>query len=152
MQIGRGKAAADDNVVDWIQECKYSNMHFCFIDGNWWSLLHFLVTSNQLAQEIAHAVNCSLKKVHGISQRSPIYRGKETIYSQSPIFQIRDGISYSSSPDGNVTTSTLSFVPSLSDAGEELICRAGNTIRPASTQDANVMEDQWRLEIHCEDT
>jgi hypothetical protein len=48
------------------------------------------------------------------------------------------------SPDGNVTVSTLMFIPSVLDAGNLLVCRAGNPGIPDS-----MMEDAWKLEIHC---
>ena len=50
-----------------------------------------------------------------------------------------------SSPDGNVTVSTLSFVPSVRDASATLVCRSGVMGLPEST-----LEDTWKLEVHCE--
>ena len=58
--------------------------------------------------------------------------------------EIRDGIGYKSSPDGNVTLSTLSFVPSVRDAAARLVCRSGVMGLPEST-----LEDTWKLEVHC---
>ncbi|XP_044574365.1 neural cell adhesion molecule 2-like isoform X1 [Cotesia glomerata] len=46
------------------------------------------------------------------------------------------------SNDGNVTTSVLSFVPSKSDAGRHLSCRAENPIMGMGP-----IEDEWVLEI-----
>ena len=59
--------------------------------------------------------------------------------------EIREGIGYKSSPDGNVTVSTLSFVPSVRDAASRLVCRSGVMGLPEST-----LEDTWKLEVHCE--
>lgn len=48
------------------------------------------------------------------------------------------------SADGNVTTSTLVFVPTIKDHNKTLICRAMNTkIKTA------VAEDMWLLDITC---
>ena len=59
--------------------------------------------------------------------------------------EIREGIGYKSSPDGNVTVSTLSFAPSVRDAASRLVCRSGVMGLPEST-----LEDTWKLEVHCE--
>lgn len=59
--------------------------------------------------------------------------------------QVRDGITYSTSPDGNVTISTLQFTPSVLDATSLLVCRAGNP----GLRDS-MLEDSWKLEIYCE--
>ena len=59
--------------------------------------------------------------------------------------EIREGIGYKSSPDGNVTVSTLSLVPSVRDAASRLVCRSGVMGLPEST-----LEDTWKLEVHCE--
>ena len=48
------------------------------------------------------------------------------------------------SPDGNVTVSTLSLVPSVLEAGSLLVCQAGNPRIQDST-----LESAWKLEIHC---
>ena len=60
-------------------------------------------------------------------------------------FQIRNSVEENTSPDGNVTVSTLSLVPSVLEAGSLLVCQAGNPRIPDST-----LESAWKLEIHCE--
>ena len=59
-------------------------------------------------------------------------------------FQLQNMVTERVSPDGNVTVSTLMFIPSVLDAGNLLVCRAGNSGIPDS-----MMEDAWKLEIHC---
>ena len=59
--------------------------------------------------------------------------------------QIRDGFHITTSPDGNVSMSTLSFMPTVLDAGSQLVCRAGN---PGLTD--STLEDSWKMEVHCE--
>ena len=51
------------------------------------------------------------------------------------------------SPDGNVTLSTLNYVPSVRDAGKFMACRAENPEVPDAT-----LEDGWKVEIHCKKT
>ena len=62
----------------------------------------------------------------------------------SSYMQIRNSVSETTSPDGNVTVSTLSFMPTTMEAGNLLVCQAGNPRIPDST-----LEDAWKLEIHC---
>ncbi|CAG2054032.1 unnamed protein product [Timema podura] len=47
------------------------------------------------------------------------------------------------SPDGNVTTSTLTLAPQVDDSGKSLTCRANN---PHITGSA--LEDTWGLSVH----
>ncbi|KAG8223242.1 hypothetical protein J437_LFUL003594 [Ladona fulva] len=47
------------------------------------------------------------------------------------------------SPDKNITTSTLTFVPTLRDSGKYLSCRGGVPLIPDSA-----IEDGWRLNIY----
>ena len=60
------------------------------------------------------------------------------------LFQLQNMVTERVTPDGNVTVSTLMFIPSVLDAGNLLVCRAGNPGIPDS-----MMEDAWKLEIHC---
>lgn len=55
-------------------------------------------------------------------------------------------IQESLSADANVTTSTLTIVPTLDDAGQTITCRAHNGLMPAPV--AGPLEDSWRLEVH----
>ena len=48
------------------------------------------------------------------------------------------------SPDGNVSTTTVIFIPDESDQGKFLSCRAENVQLSSSA-----VEDQWKLEVHC---
>lgn len=48
------------------------------------------------------------------------------------------------SPDGNITTSTLMFKPTLLDHEKTLTCRADN-----SRVQAGAQEDSWKLSVYC---
>lgn len=48
------------------------------------------------------------------------------------------------SADGNITYSSLTFVPGPDDGGQYLTCRAENHELPAS-----VMEDTFKLDVQC---
>ena len=61
--------------------------------------------------------------------------------------QIRNSVEENTSPDGNVTVSTLSLMPTTMEAGNLLVCQAGNPRIPDST-----LEDAWKLQIHCKET
>ena len=51
------------------------------------------------------------------------------------------------SPDGNVSTTTVIFIPTEADADKFLTCRAENMQLPDGQ---GAVEDQWKLLIHCE--
>ena len=68
----------------------------------------------------------------------------DTLVLYPIIFQIRNSVDENTSPDGNVTVSTLSLVPSVLEAGSLLVCQAGNPRIQDST-----LESAWKLEIHC---
>ena len=54
------------------------------------------------------------------------------------------------SPDGNVSTTTVIFIPSESDQGKFLTCRAENMKMTGGGTAEAVVEDRWRLQVHCE--
>lgn len=56
--------------------------------------------------------------------------------------QIRDNITTHTSPDGNVTLSTMVFIPTIKDAGKFLGCRAADQ----QTGEGS-LEDGWKLSI-----
>jgi len=56
--------------------------------------------------------------------------------------QLRE-VNYHVSPDGNVSTTTVIFIPDESDQGKFLSCRAENVQLSSSA-----VEDQWKLEVH----
>jgi hypothetical protein len=49
------------------------------------------------------------------------------------------------SPDGNVSTTTVIFIPDDDDQDKFITCRAENLQVPSSS-----VEDQWRITVHCE--
>jgi hypothetical protein len=54
------------------------------------------------------------------------------------------------SPDGNVTSSKLTFKPTKSDNGKSLICRAENDqVRQQLDNSAGKVEDTWKIDVHC---
>ena len=53
------------------------------------------------------------------------------------------------SPDGNVTSSTLTFQPTKSDNGKSLICRAENQNVQQLEEMAGKVEDSWTIDVHC---
>lgn len=57
--------------------------------------------------------------------------------------QIRESVSL----DANITTSQLSMMPQISDAGQLLTCRAENA-RMVRDDPSAAIEDSWKLEIH----
>ena len=52
--------------------------------------------------------------------------------------------SFQTSPDGNVTLSTLVFVPRVEDAGKFVGCRAADQLTGEGS-----LEDGWNLSITC---
>lgn len=56
--------------------------------------------------------------------------------------QLRE-VNYKINPMGNVTTTTVIFIPSREDQGKFLSCRAENMHLPN-----NAVEDQWRVQVH----
>nr|XP_040582154.1 uncharacterized protein LOC121130481 [Lepeophtheirus salmonis] len=56
--------------------------------------------------------------------------------------QLRE-VNYQISPDGNVSTTTVIFIPSESDQNRFLTCRAENMELPSSA-----VEDQWKIDVH----
>lgn len=54
------------------------------------------------------------------------------------------------SPDGNITSSKLTFQPTKSDNGKSLICRAENDqVRQQLDSAAGIVEDSWTIDVHC---
>ena len=52
---------------------------------------------------------------------------------------------FQTSPDGNVSLSTMTFVPSVRDSGKYLECRAGD-----QQSGEGGLQDGWRMTINCE--
>uniref|UniRef100_A0A2H8TFI4 Nephrin n=1 Tax=Melanaphis sacchari TaxID=742174 RepID=A0A2H8TFI4_9HEMI len=52
------------------------------------------------------------------------------------------------SPDGNVTSSTLTFQPTKSDNGKSLICRAENQNVQHLEEMGSKVEDSWTIDVH----
>ena len=55
-----------------------------------------------------------------------------------------DDILFQTSPDGNVTLSTMYFVPTIKDAGKFLGCRASDQLTGEGSK-----EDGWKLSMKC---
>ncbi|XP_060860305.1 uncharacterized protein LOC132937501 [Metopolophium dirhodum] len=53
------------------------------------------------------------------------------------------------SPDGNVTSSTLTFQPTKSDNGKSLVCRAENqNVQQLEEMVGGKVEDSWTIDVH----
>ena len=118
-------------------------MHFCFIDGNWWSLLHFLVASNQLVQEItiAHAVNCSLKKYTVFLKGHQFIEEKKRFTHNLPSFR-----SVTASPTLAPPTATWPRPPSPSCPRCRTPARSSSAGRGTqSGQRRRKMQMSWRI-------
>jgi len=127
--------------------------------------VHSILTCQAANNNISVPVSTSVKldmhfgpmEVKILNKKEPISAGKlYDVHCQSvgarppPIItwwmaekQVRNNFKTVTSPDGNVTVSTLTLTPSVLDSGSQLVCRAGNARIPDST-----LEDSWRLQIH----
>ena len=54
------------------------------------------------------------------------------------------------SSDGNISISTLSFIPSPKDNGQAVSCRASNPLMGSDGQQTS-LEEMMILQVHCED-
>ena len=57
-----------------------------------------------------------------------------------------DVLTFQTSPDGNVTVSTLVFIPTIKDAGKFVGCRAADMLTGEGS-----LEDGWELAITCKE-
>ena len=55
-------------------------------------------------------------------------------------------LTFQTSPDGNVTVSTLVFIPTIKDAGKFVGCRAADMLTGEGS-----LEDGWELTITCKE-
>lgn len=84
------------------------------------------------------------------------WRGASELRASQGTVQIRESVS----DDTNVTTSALTFMPQLDDAGRLITCKAattaaslasdssGNNDDVAAQQPPNVIEDSWKLDVY----
>ncbi|VVC44609.1 Hypothetical protein CINCED_3A001155 [Cinara cedri] len=57
--------------------------------------------------------------------------------------------SQSVSPDGNITSSTVTFSPKKTDNGKSLTCRAENEkVKDPDNQMSGITEDSWTIDVH----
>ncbi|XP_041985678.1 hemicentin-2-like [Aricia agestis] len=108
-----------------------------------------------LSQTLSIDVNLHLLRVDLLGGKRPLVAGVSTeLVCQAVGARPKPSISWwkggerlktvreTVSPDGNVTSSILTLVPSIDDAGRVLSCRAVQPTVPHSTR-----EDGWKLEI-----
>nr|XP_040583876.1 nephrin-like [Lepeophtheirus salmonis] len=127
--------------------------------------LHSIITCQASNNNISVPVSTSVKldmhfgpsEVKLIGRREPVsakrsyeFRCQSIGARPPPIIswwkgssQLRENITIRTSPDGNVTLSTLNYIPTIRDAGKFMACRAENYELPQAT-----MEEGWKLVIH----